>query len=260
MYDWPEVEPATAALWRALRRALIEAGFDAPKALSSPSDLWAHWRDPDLLLSQTCGLPFAARLRDAVSLVGAPAYDIPGCTPGRYRSEIVVRADDAAGDVAALKGRRFAYNDRDSQSGWAAFAAAFVDPTAFFRDCIPSGGHRLSIRAVAEGRADAASIDAVSWRLALAHEPAAAELRVLGSTPPTPGLPYITAQRPVAEVDRIAAAVAAGVAMLAEESRAALFLKGFVPLEEAHYAPLAAGWSGGRTHRGARRRRPRVSF
>lgn len=242
MYDWPEVRAATDRLWSLIRERLRASGFPAPEALCRPDDPWSHWRDPALLLSQTCGLPYAARLASAVSLVGAPSYDLPGCPPGFYRSEILVRRDDPVADVGALKGRRFACNGWESQSGRAAFAAAFRAPEAHFRDVLLTGAHRASIRAVAEGRSDAASIDAVSWRLAKAHEPAAARLRVLASTPSTPGLPLITAKRPSGEVREIATAVKAAVAELPRTDRAALFLIGFECLTSADYAPLAAGW------------------
>lgn len=248
MYDWPEVEAETDALWSALRDAFREAGFAAPQARARPADLWPHWRAPDLLLSQTCGLPFSARLRGAVTLLGAPAYDLQGCAPGFYRSVVVVRTEDLAADVSALSGRRFAFNMLESQSGHAAFAAAFGPPGALFGALEETGAHRASIRAVAEGRAEAAAIDAVTWRLALDHEPAARALRVLAETKPTPGLPWITARRPDAEAARLAAAAAAGIEALDPDAKAALHLTGFASLREADYAPLAAFWPADRSH------------
>jgi ABC-type phosphate/phosphonate transport system substrate-binding protein len=64
-----------------------------------------------------------------------------------------------------------------------------------FVDRIATGGHRKSIRIVAEGLADVAAIDCKSWHLALQHEPAANELAVIGWTPLRKGLPFITARR-----------------------------------------------------------------
>lgn len=241
MYDWPEIRAETDAFWSAMRDRLRDAGFDAPEALARAADPWAVWRGADLLLSQTCGLPFSARLSGTVSLVGAPAYDL-ACPPGFYRSEIIARADDSAGDVGALAGRRFAYNMRESQSGWAAFTTGIGDPAAWFAELVETGAHRASIKAVAEGEADAACIDAVAWRLAERWEPAAARVRVVASTAPTPGLPVITAKRPESETGRIAAAVGAAIGDLDGETRAALLLTGFARLTEDDYAPLAAGW------------------
>lgn len=232
MYDWPEVRPATDAWWAALRDALRAQGIPAPDALSRDGD---HWEDPGLVLGQTCGLPFRRHLRGRVTLLGAPDYGLDGLAPGYYCSVLVVGRDDPAPDGAALRSARYAYNARLSQSGFAALEAALGprDP----RLGVETGAHRASIRAVAEGAARVAAIDAVSWRLALAHEPAAARLRVLGCTPATPGLPMITAFG--RDPAPFRAAIAAAIAALAPGPRAALGLCGFVPFDEAAYSEVA---------------------
>lgn len=242
MYDWPEVRAATDALWSALREALSAAGFAAPEALTRSHDPWPLWQSPDLLFGQTCGLPFAARLSGEVALIGAPDNGLEGCPPGFYRSEIVVRADDPAGSVEALRGRRFALNGWESWSGRGAFARDHRAPEAWFGAVEVTGAHRASIRAVAEGRADAAAIDAASWRLALAHEPATARLRVLAATRPAPALPFIAAGRFADRAEAIFAAATAGIAALAPADRDALGVYGLVGRAAADYAPLAAFW------------------
>lgn len=227
MYDWPEVRAATDALWACLREAMRACGLAAPDALSRDAP---HWEHPALALGQTCGLPYRTRLHDRVTLVGAPDYGLDACPPGFYRSALVARADDprAAQDLAAAP---FAYNAVDSQSGWAALVATLGPrrPEAG----LATGAHRASIRAVAAGAADVAAIDAASWRLALAWEPAAARLRVAGWSRPTPGLPLITAAG--RDPAPYAAAAAEGIAALDAASRAALGLRGFAPLAPADY-------------------------
>jgi ABC-type phosphate/phosphonate transport system substrate-binding protein len=53
---------------------------------------------------------------------------------------------------------------------------------------VETGGHRQSVQAVADGRADVAAIDAVCWALAGRHEDAAVEkLRVINRTPAEAG-------------------------------------------------------------------------
>lgn len=177
MYDWPEVRPFTEKYWSLIRHHLRAAGFEVPEDLTEPEDYFAHWRDPDLLLSQTCGLPFSAKLSGHVSLIGPVDHGLTGCAPGEYQSHVIIRADEDATSVEDLRGRRFGFNSRDSQSGHAAFVAAFGSPDALFGEMVETGGHRASVLAVAEGRADAAAIDAVGWQLAMAHEPAAKGLR-----------------------------------------------------------------------------------
>ena len=243
MYDWPEARVETDLLWAAIRDALLNLDLDAPEALERDRDVWSVWRDPTMILSQTCGLPYAAKLADDVALLGAPVYDLADCPRGTYRSEIIVRADDAADDVDGLCGRRFGFNGRESQSGWACFAAQVGDPRSFFGELVQTGAHRASVRAVAEGAADAACIDAVSWRLAQRHDPAlTSRLRVIARTAPTPGLPFITAPRDEATLARMRLVIETAIESLPKAVSDALFLKGFARKRPGDYAPLATGW------------------
>ncbi len=228
MYDWPEVRAATDAWWAALRDALRARGLAAPEALARDAP---HWEDAGLVLSQTCGMPYRLRLHGCVTLIGALDYGLAGCAPGWYRSALVVGAGDRRAAAADFAGSRFAWNAADSQSGRAALEEALgpLDPGR----ALVSGSHRGSIRAVARGEAEIAAIDAVSWRLAEAWEPAAAGVRVLGWTRPTPGLPLITAGGRDPEPYR--AAVLAALEALGAASRAALGLRGFAAMEPAVY-------------------------
>ena len=232
MHDQPWLRAANDALWAGLRDALRAGGFDAPDALErgmTPAEAWA--RD-DLLLSQTCGLPWRERLHRRLALVGTPDYCVEGCPPGHYRSVIVRRRDDHRPET----GLRWAFNARDSQSGFAALGPL----RERLGEGIETGSHVASIHAVAEGRADLAAIDAVTWRGA-AHLEAARALRVAGFTPPSPGLPFVTALRDRA--GGIARAVRAGVASAPAGAREALGLRGVVALTPADYALRSAAAS-----------------
>lgn len=240
MYDWPEVRAETDAFWAALSLSLKSAGLEAPNALTRPEDPWPAWRADDLILSQTCGLPYSAQLSEDVLLLGAPAYRIDA-DPGWYHSEIVVRRDMAAASPHDLANLRFAYNMRESQSGWAALNAMLpIEET--FGALVQSGAHRESLAMVTRGEADCAAIDAVSWALALRHEPAAKDLRVIGRTPATPGLPYITSKAHAGRKNEMIAAIATTIRDLDDNVREALLLDGFEPFSAADYALLADGW------------------
>ncbi len=232
MYDWPELRGATDALWAALRDAMRARGLAAPERLARDA---AHWTDPDLALSQTCGLPYRERLHAQVTLIGAPDYGLDGCPAGFYRSALVVRAEDRGRNPREFAGARFAFNDRDSQSGWAALETALGPRSE--RGGLRTGAHRASVQAVAAGAADIAAVDAVSWRLAQAWEQAAARLRTIGWTRPAPGLPMITARGCDPEV--YGAAVAAGIAAADPAARAALGLCGFRPFAPDAYLAAA---------------------
>src|SRR3546814_9448924 len=106
MYDLPGLEAATDAWWAGLAAAFRAEGLhQVPERLTREGGHAALWTAPDLLFSQTCGYPLTHALAGRVTLVATPIYDCPGCDGGRYRSEILVRAADAAGQLADLKGR-----------------------------------------------------------------------------------------------------------------------------------------------------------
>jgi len=232
MYDLPELRGATDRLWAAIAGRLRAAGIAAPDALDRTTDPWTLWQAPDLLLAQTCGLPYRAVLHRKVALVGTPDYALQGCPPGYYCSVIVVRAGES-GNPARYAGARLAYNEALSQSGWAA-PLAWAGPRGLnFGPLVQTGAHAASARAVAEGRADIAAIDAVTWRLLKRHDPLARALREIAHTEPTPGLPLITA----ATQDRqpIASAVATAIATLPRADAAALGLAGLVQIPGEAY-------------------------
>jgi len=235
MYDLGPLQASNDRLWAGIRDGLRARGVAAPDHLTRGADAyWTAWQSADLVLSQTCGLPYRARLQGSVTLIGTPDYGLDDCAPGHYRSVFVARAEDARDDPAAFSGAPFAYNEPLSQSGWAAPQTHAAAHGLSFPPAVETGGHRLSAVAVAEGRADLAAIDALTWIMLTRHDPVAARLKVVGRTEPaTPGLPYIAA----AGADQAAtfAAVAEAIAALSQTDRDTLHLRGFVAIPAAAY-------------------------
>lgn len=233
MYDFPGLRVETDAFWSANR---AEFGH-GPAHLTRDRDMWDIWRDPSLLLAQTCGLPFRARLHGAVQLVGTPDYGLPGCPPGHYNSVLILRTDDPR-DEDALSDAPFAFNEGLSQSGWAAPHAHMAARGLAIRPALQTGAHALSARAVAEGRADWAAIDALTWEfLCRFHPEDTSRLRVFARTAPTPALPYITG--PDGDPGAIRAAIARAIVALPASTRAALHLRGIVAIPAEDYLALA---------------------
>ena len=123
MYDRPETAAANQRLWDVIRgnlsemwRDARERGWPLPDRLSQPEDLWSHWLDPDLTLSQSCSLPVRDRLRDRVTLVGTADYGLPDCPPGHYNSVFVVRALGVSSRWAAASMKRIAGSEAASGS------------------------------------------------------------------------------------------------------------------------------------------------
>ncbi len=232
MYDRPETAAANDRLWAGMRAHLDQG----PDRLTRDGDLWMQWQSPDLLLSQTCGYPYRARLHGRVALVGTPVLDLPDCPPGQYYSVLVCRADDPRATPQDYATARFAYNDALSQSGWAAPQTWAARHGFAFSKPVQTGAHRASARAVAEGRADIAALDALSWRIMCQHDSFATDLRVLARTDPTPALPYITARDRNPETLRDA--LSRAIAELAAEDRACLGLSGLLYLPAQDYLAI----------------------
>ena len=208
MYDFPSTAGSLDALWAHMAERLLDAGIPAPQALTRGGPPEAAWRDPGLLLGQTCGYPLMRGLRGRVALVGTPMHRHPGCEGPRHRSFVVARAADPRASIADFRGSRAAVNAWDSNTGMNLFraeVAAIAGGQAFFAAILTTGSHRASLAAVAEGEADLAAIDCVSLALIAAEDPRlASKVRKICATPAAPGLPFIAA---AALPDRALAAV-----------------------------------------------------
>ncbi|MEM8576314.1 MAG: PhnD/SsuA/transferrin family substrate-binding protein [Pseudomonadota bacterium] len=225
MYDLPHARAAHDSYWQAIAAHLP----GAPTALTRDGDLLSIWQSDELLLAQTCGLPYRARLHGAVTLVGTPDYGLTGCPPGHYRSVLVTRPG-WEGDAGAAT---LAFNEPLSQSGWAAAQNAGLGKGKVLQ----TGAHAASARAVAEGGADIAAIDALTWSMLQTEEPGlTGALTVRNQTPPTPGLPYITAKH--RDPAPIAAAIRDAIGTLTPEDCATLHLKGLMDIPKADYMAL----------------------
>lgn len=242
---YPLDQAASQSYWHWLRARLLETGLgrddDLPLQLATPDDYLAHWQQPGLLLSQTCGYPLVTLLHGQVQLVGVFHYRVAGCEHGDYHSEIVVRHDDARPALAQFRGATVACNEQHSQSGYHALRAA-IAPLAgtepFFGRLRFSGSHHASARLVASGEADIAALDCISAALLRQHDPATfSRLRLLQRTAPTPGLPLITSQHtPAAQLAALQRLLADS--MQAPElapALAAMGIQGFSPRRLADY-------------------------
>lgn len=245
MYDLPELRDATDAWWASIARQLTRAGLpDVPASLTRGRPVGDLWRDPDLLVTQTCGYPLTHAYADVLTAIAAPDYRAEGCGGGTYSSAFVVRADDPAQSLEDLRGRRVAANGPDSQSGCNALRAA-IAPLAggapFFGEVVWSGAHRQSIAEVREGRADIAAIDGVTFALVGDAAPEeVADIRVLGWSRVTPALPYAVRRSLDPETrTRVKDAVMAAAADPdAATARRTLRLDGFRAIDDADYTVM----------------------
>ncbi|MDG4886305.1 MULTISPECIES: PhnD/SsuA/transferrin family substrate-binding protein [unclassified Mesorhizobium] len=190
----------------------------APDPATLPPDEFDFhqlWLSPALLFGQTCWGPMELGLARHVQVVAQPSYDaFEGGQGELYSSALVMPADGgpSVGSPAdgkavipldLIRGKRFIFNNPDSMSGLLGLTRdleAIGESLGVFASCGESGGHRSSIVAIAEGRADIAAIDCQSWALAQRFEPAARRVKVVGWTTRRKGLPFISARATSADV------------------------------------------------------------
>lgn len=206
----------------------------APDPATLPPDRLDHhalWLHPALLLAQTCWGPMSLGMGGHVQVVGQPDYlGFEGGQASLYSSAIIMRRHAGSMPVAApldgssslpvdlLRGKRFVYNSADSMSGILALTrdlAGMGETLDIFSERGESGGHRASVIAVAEGRADVAAIDCRSWAMTRRFEPAAQAVQVVGWTARRKGLPFITARTTPAETVLVLREELASAGMLA---------------------------------------------
>ncbi len=229
MYDRPEV----AASWDQLWLLFQEAYGDGPSTLTRSGDLWDLWQSPDLLLAQTCGFPYRTRLKDKVALIGAPDHGLLEAPAGHYCSVIVAHQRNEGRGLDIFDNATLAFNEPLSQSGWAALWWHFDKRGLRIGPRLQSGAHRESARLVAQGEANFAALDIISWKLMTRYDNFTKDLIVVDLTPPTPALPFISTC--YQDVGRIQAALHDAIQSLTSGQREELYLQGLVTLPQSSY-------------------------
>ncbi|WP_394822488.1 fatty acid desaturase [Pendulispora albinea] len=238
MYDGGDLTAANDELWTRIAERLRARGMiGVPSSLERHRPLDAIWSGP-LLFGQTCGHPFASRLSEKMKVVGVPVYEQPGCEGIQHRSFIVVRASSELRRPLDLLGRRAIINDPESNTGRNLFGDALVAAGArypFFATVTISGSHLASLTAVADGAADAAAIDCVTYAHSLRANPRLGNVtRILLETRLSPSLPFITSRENDADA-LLAAAREALADPRTQASRRALGLVGIEAIDARAY-------------------------
>jgi ABC-type phosphate/phosphonate transport system substrate-binding protein len=240
MYPFASLRPAFDRLWQAVR----ERAAWVPERLEWDVDLHAQWRDPATVVGYTCGWPLVTELADLAEtgrlhVVGSFVFAIPEADGPTYRSVLVARRPGTAADFA---GALAAANGPDSLSGWVSLLHAVHGPGARWQgEVLFTGAHLESVRTVHEGRAEVASIDAVSLaHIRRLHPDLCADLVEVGNGPQVPCLPVIAgAAVSMQQLAELRAAFTAAVADQAlADVRATLLVEAFVARDYADYQPL----------------------
>ena len=107
-----------------------------------------------------------------------------------YRGIIIARKESGLKSIADLKGKRFAFVDPKSASGYVYPRAMLIEkginPESYFKETIFAGSHDKVIAAVLEGRADAGAIYDGALGVAKRSGVAIENLETLVSSDPIP--------------------------------------------------------------------------
>jgi phosphate/phosphite/phosphonate ABC transporter binding protein len=107
-----------------------------------------------------------------------------------YRGLIIARKSSGITDVAGLKGKRFAFVDPKSASGYVYPRAMLIekgfDPDKFFKETIFAGGHDKVIVAVLDGKVEAGAIYDGALAIAKGKGLKVEDLSTIASTEPIP--------------------------------------------------------------------------
>jgi ABC-type phosphate/phosphonate transport system substrate-binding protein len=213
MYNLPEMAPQNAAFWKALSKEITSVKFaNAPVELALSRPAVPDAIGKEVLFSQACGYPLQTIYRGQFALLAAPTYNFPGCGAATHRAFIIVRRDASYKTVEDLRAARFALNSRHSNSGMnlPRIMLARLGATApFFGSVVETGSHTESIRRVAAGDLDAASIDCVTYGFFGDYRgEEMSGLRVLAETPDSPAIPFVTSvATPPEQIDALRAAL-----------------------------------------------------
>jgi ABC-type phosphate/phosphonate transport system substrate-binding protein len=245
MYNLPEMRAANARFWEALRGLLIGAGIrDVPEELTFDRVPVPERIGAEVLFSQTCGYPLETVFRGQAIRLGTPCYAASGCEGPTHRAFFVVPEASPAKSLADLKGSRYLLNSPVSNSGMNLPRRSLAEIAAagrLFSAVIETGGHPASLDYLLRGEGDVASIDCVTYAFWRHNRPeAAARVRIIGETPPSPAIPFVTSvATPTATVEilRTALRILARDARY-QAARSALLLTDIVDLPDTAYRAL----------------------
>lgn len=202
-------------------------------------------RDPGLFFGHTCGYPLINHLKDQLVPFCVPVFDAPGTDGKLYSSHFIVAANSAMEGLEECRGKVAAINAADSNSGMNVlrYAIAGCNPSApFFARVIKTGGHMQSLEAVADGTADVAAIDCVSYQLIRDYRPDLVEkVRSIGFSVKTCGLPFVLPKSSVGDTDLMLLIdnLNQALANTPETIRSRLHLLRFEPVVLGDYQPIA---------------------
>ncbi len=168
------------------------------------------WQEREAMLDSgqahigwVCGLPYvwkADRTPGKFALVAAPVMaDQRYQQQPVYFSDVIVRAESNLKSFADLRGKRWAYNEPHSQSGYNItryHLAKIGEANSYFGAVLDAGAHLTAIEMVLNNEIDASAIDSTVLELAYEADPTLkTQLRIIDTLGPSPIPPWIVSRK-----------------------------------------------------------------
>ncbi|MBX2867041.1 MAG: PhnD/SsuA/transferrin family substrate-binding protein [Acidiferrobacterales bacterium] len=206
----------------------------------SPSN--ALYFSEKALLSHTCGYPYLKKWRDSHLPVCIPLFDIDGCDDISYRSWFIRHKRSPNRHLEHFYQSRVAINGWESNSGMNVLRYAIsqlAGNSKFFREVTVTGSHFQSICDVAEGRADIAAIDAVSFYFASVKSPKLLDhIEIFDQSAVTVGLPFVQHRNSTIDPAEVTQFLNHAAKSFSDQHGAAFKLTGFKIVDEQAYLPM----------------------
>jgi ABC-type phosphate/phosphonate transport system substrate-binding protein len=243
MYNLAEMRELNAAFWNAMRVELERQGVrDVTQVLDFDRPPVPDAIGPETLFTQVCGYPLQTIYRGQAELLGAPVYDVAHCEGATHQGVFLVHRDARFKRLGDLKGCRFVFNSRHSNSGMNLPRRAIAEialGAPFFGSITETQSQPSNIERVARGEAEATCVDCVTYAFFCRHRPILGGLtRVLATTLPSPSIPFVTSVAVPAALKACVRAALFEVARAPEwaQVRNGLMLRDIVAVDQARYA------------------------
>jgi len=199
-------------------------------------------------ISWICGLPYVHKIDRAdvqIELLVAPVME-NARYKGRpvYFSDVIVRSESNFTTFADLRGRRWAYNEPNSHSGYNLtryMLAQMGEFDGFFGYITEAGSHQIALHLLLEGKIDGTSIDSTVLEIELKNRPEiTSHIRKIATWGPSPIPPWVIHKQVPSNLrDRVRRILLRmdsdwkGKAVLAD-----LGIKKFTDVGDANYDPI----------------------
>ena len=232
-------------MWKNTLQGLDTSTFNTEEFSVEALEVYCKDQDQDffdeqVLMAHTCGLPLLRKWQSTHRPVCVPVFEVAGCYGANYSSWIVARSDDPRQELADFQGAVAAFSSKHSNSGMNVLRHAISRlgvREKYFKSTLETGSHYMSMRAVERKAADIAAIDAVTYAINMDQHPELQNnLKIIGQTAHSPGLPFIVKHEHPWQSETITNALNQALLAVKQNGKSIAYLTGFETINIEQYS------------------------